>query len=351
MPFGSEADGQAQDQVVNQSENSTGSESSASTAAAEQDAGSAESSTANGEDAKKPGTLLDAVRDALKPQKGEQSSGSEGQAKEGAESAAAAEAEGEDEDPGEITDDELNRLHSKTRKRMKFLLKQKGELEGKVGELEPRAQQFDRLHGYMTNAGLSVEEVNAGFEIMRLMKQSPEQALASLMPYVNALQSAVGEILPSDLQEQVRQGFVTEAHAKELARLRSSEARRAEASRAATEAAERRQVADRQQLAHDASSAVSEWEKKWSASDPDYAKKSGRVLEKIENRLLKGPLPKSKQEALALAEQCKAEVEKEMRALLPRRPEVRHPTGQASQPSSRQPQSTLDVVKMAIGAA
>jgi hypothetical protein len=337
-------------EVVNAA-NSTDAGTSQVTATEQSTDGTAGSSPAKGGDGKTPPTMLDAVKAAIKGT-GEQSSGSENQDATKDKSADPAKA-GEEELPDEVSAEELARYNSKTRRRVKRLMEQKDTLTAEVGRLKPSAEKFAGLQKFMTEANLEIQEVNTGFELMRLMKNHPEEALAKLMPYVEALQGLVGEKLPADLQEQVKTGYITDQHAKELSRLRSRDAlNRDAAARNAQVQTEREATEQRQTLAKDVGDAVSEWERKWSVSDPDYKLKQNRTLDKVKIALHEGPLPKNKAEAVALTDKCRKEVEKELQAFAPQRREVRTVTGGASSPSStRQPQSMLDVVKNAVGAA
>src|SRR3546814_175135 len=94
------------------------------------------------------------------------------------------------------------------------------------------------------------------------------------------------------------------------------------------------------------------WEESWKQSDPDYRLKAGRVREKVELLVMRRQgAPLSPNDALALAKQARAEVETEMKAFLPKRQEVRPVTGQAASQSRPQPTTSLEAMKMAIGAA
>src|SRR3546814_12555294 len=98
---------------------------------------------------------------------------------------------------------------------------------------------------YVEEAGLETAEVNQTFEAARLIKDAgrgqvdPAVALEAIMPFVQSLQALAGQVLPPELQQQVEQGALSEAHARDLARLRATNEARVTASRHASEGAAR----------------------------------------------------------------------------------------------------------------
>lgn len=308
------------------------------------------------------GSLLDAVKSALEPA-AEQPPGSTGQ-EEDAEEADANPAEGEaEEELGEVTEEELSRYRPRTKRRIEGLLNERKALQEEAEQLRPKAQQFENLVRYVEEAGLDTQEVNQTFEAARLIKAAgrgqvdPTVALEAIMPFVQSLQALAGQVLPPELQQQVEQGVLSEAHARDLARLRATEEARLSAARQAAEVAARQQAeqshrATAQVAAQGAAQAVSAWEESWKQSDPDYRLKAGRVREKVELLVMRRQgAPLSPTDALNLAKQARAEVEAEMKAFLPKRQEVRPVTGQAASQSRPQPKTSLEAMKMAIGAA
>lgn len=329
----------------------------------------ADSPAAEKQDDKKPLDIADAVRAALS--KGEeQSSGSgEGEEEETDPSKPLAEGEkpkeGEEDDLGDLTEEELKSYKPKTRRRFEKLDRENKAFTAEISQLKPQAEKFQAIETYARNANLNKDDINTGFEIMRLMKNDPVKAWDVLQPIVQALQALVGEILPKDLQAQVDAGQIPIERAKELSRLRaekgvttSTTAQQAERDKE-NRAAEAKRNSDN--LVATVSTAISKWESDWKASDPDYSLKQSRVSEAIELELSRATalaregkannLPRNVEEAVKMANEVKKRVEKEMRAYIPKRNQpINHITGNGvtngSKPAARNMQ---EVVRLAVG--
>lgn len=263
-------------------------------------------------------SMLDAVKAALKQDEPEKSSGSEDTGKkEPVEGDLPADAkDGADGEPlGELTDEELDRYHSKTRRRIKALI-------GERDTYRSKAEGFDKITSYIEGAGLTTSEVNTGFEVMRLLKNDPHEALKRLAPIVDTLRQVTGAVLPNDLQQRVALGRLPEDAAAELAQARSREQLAEQAAQRAREAADRRMADQAQRAQADAAAAVSEWERTWAASDPDYPKVKQLVQERIELDVLKaareGRSPRDARGAVALADKARAAVKASLAQFTPK---------------------------------
>jgi hypothetical protein len=309
-----------------------------------EDGKSAKSSPAEGD--KEPKSLLEAVQAASKKEaEAEKSPGSEG----GQEKAKPAPDEDTDESEedgtGELSEKELAALKPKTRKRMEFL-------SGQLGALRPKAEAMDQLVRYVEEANLQTDEVNKGFEIMRLMKSNPFEALQQLRPYINTLLQITGEQLPAQLQNEVNQGLISEQHARTLVQQATRTQLANDAATRASDEAKRIQT-EHSQTTHvnEVATAVSEWENKWAASDPDYKAKQSLVQEKIElglMRLRNSGQPITRQAVLKLANESKTAVEAQLKSFTPRKQQVNPiPNGQGSAQATPQPKTMLEAVRMA----
>lgn len=314
----------------------------------------AEPSTAEN-DGDKPKSMLDAVMAALKPDSAEEAPASEDQEDEEAAEAVAKpgdkpeEAEGDSE---ELNDDDLARLSKKTRKSVKRLLRDRATLRGELDDVRPQAEQFQKVQRFIDEAGLVPQEVSAGFNIMRLMKHDPDKALETLTPYVHELMKITGRLLPADLQEQVRNGQISPDAARELSQTRARAALSQNRERQATETLTHREQSATQRQAIDVmSNAVTAREQHWRTSDPDYAVKAARVIEKLKLAVHEGRRPATPEQAIALVDECKASVDKELKRFQPRRQQISPVAGGGSSPSAApKPSSTLDAIRRVVAA-
>ena len=308
----------------------------------------AESPPADGADSKSPPSMLDTVKAALAPRaETESSTVDKSPEKEGSETAAPAEDDGE-EFKDLPSKEELQRLHSKTRRRMQWFMDKMSGQDTEIQELKPQAEAYARVQKYIADAGLDTTEVNTGFEVMRAIKANdPWKALEKLRPIMAVLEKQAGVVLPPELQEQARGGYISEAHAQELAQLRAREA-------ANRQTIERQQQANFEQQRQAATQAVttelSSWESSKAASDPDYqAKKAPFLHEALQAKWARGERPRNPQEAREQAEKTMKEVEDRLRSILPKPVEIRPTTGSTTPAAKPQVASMVDVVRRAVG--
>lgn len=324
--------------------------STASTSTESQDVGSTGPSSGDAEKAQKATSVFDAVSLALKP-------------KSDAEGSPASETP-EKTDPGtedtplpdDPSADELNRLHSQTRKRVKQLLNQRNDARNEATQLKPRAEQADRMNRFVEASGLDWSEVNSGFELMRLMKTDPMEARKQLLPIMQALDKVCGFELPPDLQQKVDQGFTDEATARDLAQQRARANLATNANQRTVQTVQReRQEAEHRQFSASVESAIKSFEKSWKGSDPDYAVKSSRVTEKVELALSRmaqqGKTLSSPAEAVKLIEDAKASVEKELKPFLQKRERIDPlPGGGVTANSNPKPKSMAEAIAQGLRA-
>lgn len=273
------------------------------------------SSTADVKDEETPESLLDAVKGAIDRKAGkEPSSGSEEAGKD--DSSESSEVETTDVETPEQTEDEKDKklpFHKHPRWQ-----EMRSQRDNAVRERDNYRDAFEwkqKFDGYMTTASLTPSEFNTGLQIMAAMKKDPRSALQAIMPYVEQLQTATGEILPADLKQEVDEGYITAERAMELAQARTRVAMSDEASREARDKAN-------QEIVTNLSNEASKWELQWQSSDPDYDRKKSRVHEKIEFALIKaqqtGKLPTTREAAVELCERARKEVENEISAWRPK---------------------------------
>ena len=292
----------------------------------------ADSSAANDdEDAKEePKSLLEAVSAAI-----------EIDAKE--ESSSVSKESNEETDTSVETDDDTPPFHEHPRWQ---------EMITERDSFKQSHQELMGLKSYMTEAGLSIDEVNTGFEIMKNIKENPQAALEALMPYIEQMETSTGRRLSADIQERVDEGYLDEESAREMSQLRSREQLATEASqRAAAQAQQIQQQQQVQQHATNVSGAVSEWETQWSSSDPDYKLKQPKVMEKIELYLLKNGAPSSREQAVQIAEECRKSVDNELSHFRPRKGSVNPITGGSSPKSTPEPKSLMEAMQQGLAAA
>lgn len=306
-------------------------------------------------------STFDVVMNAIKPE-GEEDEGSseEGKSKTAEGEKKPEDAKDEADDFEDFTPEERGQLKKATAERfdkLKGLYRESKEqntaLTTQLEQANVEAGHYRKFVDFLDENRISQDEANELFNIGALMKNDPVKALLAITPYYNDLLHLTGNVLPADLQQQVTQGYITKDKALELSRLRAT-GQTMTAINAERNTHQQQRNATRQQGEHVASvqSAIVDWEKQWSSSDPDYAKKKDRVLDRVELLLVRaqrnGTLPKTTDEAVKLANQAKTEVEADLKKLNPQRKQVRTVDGGSSSSNVPDPKNTADVIRRTL---
>ncbi len=247
------------------------------------------------------------------------------------------------------TEEEKARLHSKTRKRF---MKTEGEIERlgqEVQSFKTDAESYNKVVGFLENNGLSIQDANDAFSILKDIKFNPAGALKRLMPIVQDLQKITGDVLPDDLADQVKKGYITEAHAQELSRHRANTAYQQTTQRNQEEQQKTQKVVETQRQIDAGKDAATKWENAW-RSDPDYSKLQPEVqrlftLELRADRDFKYAGPEA---VVKLLDKLRDEVKARHVKAQPKT-EIKHVTGGGSAAQTqRKPANTLEAINLAL---
>ena len=293
--------------------------------------------------------ILSVVEDALNGASKEEPPASEPEAAK-ADSEPKSEPEAKAEDEDKLTDEELKRLPVKTKKRIDDLLNQRREKEAKIAELEPKAQELERITESIRATGLNSDDVKNTFEIATALKRGDLfRAKELLSPIMEQLNRATGGELPQDIAEKVRLGLVDEDSAKELSAAR---ARGTVSQFQHQQTLQEQQTAAQQRANAELVQSVNTWEQGKAKSDPDWKVKAPLVTDTLRAMLHQGRRPSNQQEAVAMADEALKTVESRLAPLRPAaRPITAVTTGSSSQRRApAEPKDYLDVVNIALGA-
>lgn len=303
------------------------------------------------------GDMLSAVKAALKPTEKTTDSGEQGLKPDAEPVVAAKEGETAGTEPGDLSAEELAQLKPKTRARISNLLKDRSDRDEKIASLEPKVQQFDTLVRFVEDAGLSKDEVNQGFDVMRALKREPLRAYQVLQPIMAQLEQIVGVQLPDDLRNAVALGQITDTHARELSRSRATSTLSQQQLQEQTQRDQEQRKANEHQAAiNDVSTKVSEWERSQEKSDPDWKLKQPRVMAlvklEVQDRKLRDPsyFP-SVEEAHGFCKTALKTVTDEIKAFSPTRREIRpgHIDAAATRATAK-PTTMLEAARLGLAA-
>jgi hypothetical protein len=297
-------------------------------------------------------TMLDAVQTALAPKEASPASQEPGPDANADPDAKAAEGEESDE----LSADELKALNWKTQQRFKKAYSTVKAKDGEIAELKPKAVEYDRMVGAIQRAGVAPAELDELVEIGGLLKSNQRAAYEKLMPIVRALESSIGEVLPPDLAEKVRLGYITEDDARDLNRSKA-DARFAthRLEQSAAQQKQEQEAAAFTKLTTQSISAVERWDAQQASKDPDWHLKQREVAEQVELAITREankrrePYFPTADEAVKLAKDALETVEKRMKRFAPKPTEIRAATPGASNRSKPAPKTMLDAVNNALG--
>lgn len=141
---------------------------------------------------------------------------------------------------------------------------------GKLKAAETDAQRYRNVETFIGEQGLSGDEAAELLQIGGLIKTNPVEAWKRVLPTIQKLAIAAGEVLPEDLRQRVQAGEVSREVAMDLSRQRA-----ANQSMTARQEWERNNSQQRQmvELQQQIGSTVNSWESERRARDPNFEAK------------------------------------------------------------------------------
>lgn len=203
------------------------------------------------------------------------------------------------------------------------------------------AGEYRKITTFMSQNGLTNEEVVEGFQIMALMKTNPAEAHKKISEYKAQLDQFVGDTLPADLHKKVEEGYVDEQTAKEYAALKAEK-----------QLFEQRQQYAMQQQAeqarHDIHAAVVNWEQQMKVKDPDWSAKQELVTDQVK-LMLASEQPSTREEALALVERAHSITRERLARFAPQRRPVNNVSSSTSSANAAPvPKSLIEAVRLGM---
>lgn len=242
------------------------------------------------------------------------------------------------------------------------------ELKRQLEETTAIADQHRQVQSYLDQHSVSMEEAAEALSIMAAVKNNPAQALEQLKPLYSDLMRKTGNVLPPDLQEQVRNGFIPEETAYEISRSRAMQGiwgeqqQRIQQQTAAEREAAQRQAAEREaqqrqeeqrNMNIQSARALTDFEQTLRAKDPDFERKLPFIKEALTSKALAARRVLTPTEAVAIAEEAYANVNKHLAAFAPKpkpvspSPGGRHSNGMTTDPTKAP--NLLAAVKAGLG--
>ena len=170
--------------------------------------------------------------------------------------------------PDEPDETELKAYPPRTRRRIEQLLEQRR-------QLSERVKPWDTVQTFLADNRIENDDFVKMLGVTAALSQGDYQGfLRQVAPYVKVAQEVLGLTIPADLMNEVRQGKLTQAHARELTKARyASLQHRQEAQTANQRADQTRRVA----TAGAIKTAVDGFEVELQRTDADYAAKQPAI--------------------------------------------------------------------------
>ena len=266
---------------------------------------SRESSTPHsGEGAESRESLLDVVRKAAPRRDAQPGPGDERGVSRSGESAAPG-AQSKD-DPGSLTQAEIDAFSPRTRKRIDEFRAQINGLKSQIGPLQAQAQTTQALQSFLKQADIAKEDFGLVLDLAAAMRRGDFRTfLEGVAPYVKLAQESLGIQLPADLQRAVQSGHMTQDAARYTAQVRAQQQlAETQLTRVTQETTQRNHAEAVRNFQAEVAGAVSSWEQGVRRSDPDYARTEPVVRELLHAVVHERGPPRSPAEAVEIAKQA-----------------------------------------------
>lgn len=320
------------------------------------DNANASEGTSTSNPSEKEPTTFDAIMKAIKPEGDDEDENAESGEDDSQKAAGTSSKDGktseDGEESGDPTDEELKLWKPKTRKRFENLQAKYRDEKTRADTNETDAGNYRRFVDFLDTNGINEDEANQLFSIGAMMKNNPIGALQAITPYYYQLLEATGQILPPDLEAQVKAGYLTQAHALEVSRLRAANRLGPTIAQEQQKRQQQKDTRQQEQTVASMQNAISAWERKWSSSDPDYASKKDRVLDRLELMMARAArekkLPQTVEQAVAMAEKARRDIEDDFRQSRPKKPISVVDGGNSGKSHSPDPKDTRDVIRRTL---
>lgn len=222
---------------------------------------------------------------------------------------------------------------------------------GKLKAAETDAQRYRNVETFIGEQGLSGDEAAELLQIGGLIKTNPVEAWKRVLPTIQQLAIAAGEVLPDDLRQRVQAGEVSREVAMDLSRQRA-----ANQSMTARQDWERQNSQQRQvvELQQQIGSTVTSWESERRARDPNFEAKLPAIEREVAWLQSKEGKPRNVEGVRDQLQRAYTAVSASFAAPTPSapKPATKRPVtgGQVNGNVRPEPTSTLDIIEQVVAA-
>lgn len=231
--------------------------------------------------------------------------------------------------------------------RFQELISERNGLRAERDELNKVQVQLNELTEHARRAGLDDEQMANWYSMPAILANDPAKAYELIQGFMGDLAQRMGHELPEDLQKKVDEGYLDQESAQELAQ---SRAQLGEERRLSEYDESQRQ----QQRAQDARgaivTAVNTRQSHYQKNDPDYSPQKHRLVQNELAALVRQEgMPKTPEDAAALADKAHQNVSETLGQLQPKRKPAKTISGRSSTRSvATEPKSMLEAISNAL---
>lgn len=247
--------------------------------------------------------------------------------------------------PGDPTDEEMENYSRKATARIRDLVSQRNQAQETVNRVQP-------FLDFVQKNDIPGQDLDVMLDLTAKLRHGDFAGfLQGITPYINLAQQYTGQVLPPDLQQQVKQGYVSPEIAKELAQ------RRAQVQVGEQNLRTQQNQNAQQQAEHSAQkvhAAITQWEQKTKQSDPDYGLKADMIRRTSQALMQEHGNPRTPEQAIQLVSAAYEEVNKQTAgfrpAPKPTTPSPRSTSQTGGTAPTAEPKSMMDAAVQALNA-
>jgi len=224
-----------------------------------------------------------------------------------------------DDLPPDPTPEEMARYSSKTRDRIKLLVRQRNEAAQAAQNLQSEAEVLRGVKDYLTQADIGKEDFSLLLDLGAALRRGDFKTFyQGVKPYVDLAEEALGIQIPPDVAQFVQQGHMTTEAAKRYSQERLNR-QIAESQAQRTRAVHEQTTTARQQedLGNAVRDTVAYWENEVRKVDPDYGHKQDLMKDMLWSVVREMGTPQNPQHAIQIANEAYSRVNKQVARFRP----------------------------------
>jgi hypothetical protein len=232
--------------------------------------------------------------------------------------------------------------------RFREVLRENHQLRATAEQHQALNETLEDIGADARRMGLSNDDLAALFAWPRLLAKDPAQAVEQLRTFAAQWEERVGTTLPADLQKRVEDGFLDEASAKEVAKLRAEASLSKTRTAADEQDRERSSIQQRQTAIRDS---VNSYQAELRANDPDYTpEKHAMTIDALTTLVHVRGVPTTVEDARAMAKEAYDSVTQRLKAFKPAPRSITSPSvgRRLNKPAESQPKSMREAIERAI---